>query len=287
MPPASPAGGDPLADLALADLARAPTLLTARVLLDQAGGALREELRRLERLIAHQSDLALSQLDRLIHRAQVGLRLLEGWRVVIAGRPNVGKSRLFNALVGFDRAIVDPAPGTTRDVVSFSTSLGGWPVELADTAGIRAAAGPIESIGIERSQREQGRADLIVLVLDRSLPPHPIDDEFIATRPAAILAGNKSDLPAAWNDDHPRLRSREIVMVSAATGDGLERLIAAVIHRLVPEAPPEGAGVPFRADQVDTLRQVRASLIDGDHEGAVRQLSRMVEGRESAQGPRS
>ena len=78
----------------------------------------------------------------------VGLRLVSGWRVVLAGRPNVGKSRLLNALAGYERAIVDPTPGTTRDVVTVRTALDGWPVELADTAGLRDAG-----------RRDRGRRD--------------------------------------------------------------------------------------------------------------------------------
>ena len=110
--------------------------------------------------------------------------------MVIAGRPNVGKSRLFNALVGFARAIVDPTAGTTRDVVSHKAAFKGWPVELADTAGLRESFDPLESIGIERSRREQQQADLVVLVLDRSVPLQPIDRELIVANPAAIAIRN-------------------------------------------------------------------------------------------------
>ena len=81
---------------------------------------------------------AIDELEILIKRSEVGLRLVSGWRVVLAGRPNVGKSRLLNALAGYDRAIVDPTPGTTRDVVTIRTALDGWSVELSDTAGLRA-----------------------------------------------------------------------------------------------------------------------------------------------------
>lgn len=128
---------DPFAHNALDDLARAPTVPTAEILLDQAEGVLCRELVLLGQSITDEPDRALAQIARLIGHARVGLRLLDGWRVVIAGRPNVGKSRLFNALVGYTRAIVDPTPGTTRDVVSVRAVFGGWPVNLADTAGLR------------------------------------------------------------------------------------------------------------------------------------------------------
>ncbi len=90
---------------------------------------------RLTGSVYDEPDRAVAEIEALVRHSHVGLRLLNGWRVVIAGRPNVGKSRLFNALAGFARAIVDPTPGTTRDVVSFKTSFAGWPIELVDTAG--------------------------------------------------------------------------------------------------------------------------------------------------------
>ena len=270
---------DPFAHDALDDLARAPTVATAEILLDQAHGALRGELVQLGDSIADEPDRALAQLERLIGRARVGLRLLDGWRVVIAGRPNVGKSRLFNALVGFARAIVDPTPGTTRDVVSVNAVFGGWPVNLADTAGLREAFDPVESIGVERSRREQEQSDLILLVLDRSLPLQPIDRELIETNSAALLAVNKSDLPPAWNVDDLSLQSRSIVTVSAETGDGLAALIEMISRMLIPEPPAHGEAVPFRIEQVNQLCQIRASLLSGDRAAAARQLLEMMQGR--------
>ena len=195
------ASGDLVAD-ALFDLARAPTLRTAEILLDQAHGASAGSSRGSSGRSTRNRRMALAGLEALAGRAAAGLRLLSGWKVVIAGRPNVGKSRLLNALAGFPRAIVDPAPGTTRDVVRFSTSFGGWPVELADTAGLRGTDDAVESLGIERSRREQQQADLVLLVLDRSEPLLAIDRELIAddrgrtpgrqqVGPASGLAGRR------------------------------------------------------------------------------------------------
>ena len=270
---------DPLAQDALDDLARAPTVTTAEILLDQAQGALRGELERLGHAIANEPDRAFGQIDKLIGRAPVGLRLLGGWRVVIAGLPNVGKSRLFNALVGFARAIVDPTPGTTRDVVSVKAVFGGWPVNLADTAGVRESFDPVESIGIERSRREQEQADLILLVLDRSVPLQSIDRELIASKFGAILAVNKCDLPAAWHVGDLSLQSRAIVTVSAETGDGLTALVEMIGQRLVPDPPAHGEAVPFRAEQVDQLREIRASLLSGDRAAGEHQLAQLMRGR--------
>jgi tRNA modification GTPase len=277
--PAAHFADDPFAEDALADLARSQTVATAEILLDQLHGALCGGLVRLKGWIAERPERALAELDVLIRRSEVGLRLVHGWRVAIAGRPNVGKSSIFNALVGFARAIVDPTPGTTRDVVSFTASFAGWPVELADTAGLRDASDHVENLGIERSRHEQQTADLVMLVLDRSQPLDPIDHELIATSPAPIVVGNKSDLPPAWHEGDHFAGSRAIVTVSAARGDGLDHLIEAIVGRLVPEPPPNGAAVPFRADQLDVLRQIKASVLAGDPRAALDQLRLMLEGR--------
>ena len=88
------------------------------------------------------------------------------WRVVIAGPPNVGKSSLINAMAGYERAIVSPLPGTTRDVVTLTTAIDGWPVQLADTAGLRASDDELESAGVKLAGAALAAADLVILVCD-------------------------------------------------------------------------------------------------------------------------
>ncbi len=89
---------------------------------------------------------------------------------MLAGRINVGKSSLLNALAGYARAIVHPAPGTTRDAVAITAAIDGWPVELCDTAGLRAAGDAVERAGIDRARERLAAADLVILVTDRSAP---------------------------------------------------------------------------------------------------------------------
>ncbi len=294
------------ADAALA-LAGSSTLRAAAILLDQAEGALDDELRAildladddaLERFLVErvapekgdrhrpstagasplfldrsdQSGTALTALDALIARAEVGCRLVTGWRVVLAGRPNVGKSRLLNALAGFDRAIVDPRAGTTRDVVTAATALGGWPVELADTAGLRPTADPIEAQGVALARAHQGAADLVLVVLDRSEPWADDDWSILQTHPGALVAANKSDLPGAWHE-----ADLGALPVSAERGDGIGTLVDALAARLVPEVPPPGSGVPFRSIQVRRLRAIRDRLAAGDCDRARRSLGRWLD----------
>ena len=258
---------------ALVDLSRAPTLRTAEILLEQAQGALDRELARVVAAISTDRPAALEILERLIASARVGLRLIRGWRVVISGRPNVGKSRLLNALAGYQRAIVDPTPGTTRDLVTLTTAFEGWPVELVDTAGLRTTDDAIERSGIDRAVRQTESADLVLKVLDRSEPLQLEDLELIDTPVPALLVANKADLPAAWSLADSRFSTMEILSISAEQGEGLDRLIAAMVARLVPSPPEAGSGVPFREGQVTRLQNALEALRAGSIERAIQELA--------------
>ncbi len=254
---------------ALMALAEAPTIRSAEVLLEQAEGAFEEELRRLDDALARHSDAATNHIDVLIERGRIGVRLRTGWRVVLAGRPNVGKSRLLNALAGFERAIVDATPGTTRDIVTVQTAIDGWPVELADTAGLRDTSDPIEVEGVARARARQHDADLIVLVLDRSEPLTTDDRALLSALPNALRVANKTDRPATWEGPLPGA----FITVSAAFGDGIEDLIAEIGRRLVPVAAPRpGEGVPFRTEHLRSLHRARRLAAGKRFEAARRAL---------------
>jgi tRNA modification GTPase len=171
-------------------------------------------------------DAMAGRVERLQATAPAGERLREGALVVLAGRPNAGKSSLFNVLLGADRALVTEIPGTTRDTIEAYTSLLGWPVRLADTAGLRESAEPIERLGIEVSRRYVGAADLVLLCVEsgRALTP---DERRLQGERAALLVRSKVDLvPAGDRGDE------EGVPVSAVTGEGLDLLALAIAGRL-------------------------------------------------------
>ncbi len=251
-------------------LASAPTARVAEILLDQAEGALDEELRR---IFAAEPGLALSRLDSLIERGMIGIRLVDGWRVVLAGRPNVGKSRLLNALAGYERAIVAPTPGTTRDVVTVLAAFEGWPVELADTAGLRSTLDPIEAEGVALARARQRGADLVVVVLDRSEPLDDLDRAVLLDYPEGLVVANKSDLPAAWDE-----ATLGALAVSAERGDGVEGLVEEVARRLVPDNLPIGSGVPFRPVHLRRLLAIRECYRSGRTERGRRSLARWTGG---------
>ena len=138
----------PIKAAACEALAGALTLRAASILLDQFHGALERAVEELRELVGQRRHPpAIGRLERLLAVAPCGLHLARPWRVALTGRANAGKSSLLNALVGFRRAIVHETPGTTRDVLTAATAIDGWPVEFADTAGLRPAATAVEADG--------------------------------------------------------------------------------------------------------------------------------------------
>ena len=157
----------------------------------------------------------------------------EGVSVVIAGRPNVGKSSLLNALLGSERAIVTDVPGTTRDILTEQLTLGGVRVCLSDTAGLREAGDAVEKIGVERAKRAQETADIVLIVLDGSAPLEPEDQRLLSSRDErCLIVRNKADLANA--EDAPC-----DVCVSARTGEGLDRLIQLIRERAGAQSLPD------------------------------------------------
>jgi tRNA modification GTPase len=259
---------DPIAAEARLALADARTERTAAILLDQLGGALGREIEAIRALLSGgKVDAARGRLATLLGRAELGRHLVRPWRAVLAGRPNVGKSSLINALLGYGRSIVHHVPGTTRDVLTATTAMDGWPVELADTAGLHEAGEAIEREGVARARQQLAAADLVVLVFDRSQPWSEEDTGLLAAWPSALVVHSKCDLPQAAGPRRP-----EGLRTSAMTGEGIGRLVLAMAGRLVPQPPPAGAAVPVTETQVQRLLAAREALDRGDADAAGKAL---------------
>ena len=172
---------------------------------------------------------------------KAGKLLREGLKVALVGRPNVGKSSLFNALLGHDRAIVTAIAGTTRDQIHEKLTINNIPISLIDTAGLRETSDTVESIGVERSRRTMADADLIIVMLDGSENLTVEDKEILESTDGLtkIIAINKIDLnlKSEIKSQIPNPKS-QIIMVSAKTGEGLDELQKAIIE-------------PFSAQEID------------------------------------
>ena len=253
-------GGNHTTVAALETLGAARSERTAAILLDQLTGALAGEVNRCIQLLDNeQVDEVNASICELLERASLGLHLSEPWRVVIAGAPNVGKSSLLNRIVGYDRSIVVDLPGTTRDVVATSTVIDGWPVLLADTAGLRTSNDEIEIQGVRLAEQQLSNADLVVLVFDASQSWSDEDSRHAERLPEAIFVHNKADLLPA--DALPQTSG---LMLSATTGDGVAQLIQNISHRLVPTPPRPGIAIPCEAAQVALLNQAKSAIAAGD-----------------------
>ena len=164
--------------------------------------------------------------------------IMDGVSVVLCGRPNVGKSSLMNAILGHERAIVTEIPGTTRDILTENIELQGIRVALTDTAGQRSTEDQVERLGVERARRAQQGADVILMVIDASVPLTEEDHAFLQDKDdRTILILNKIDIPcdeALMTDIH------EDVRVCARTGEGVDELIGLIRDKIGAFAPDEG-----------------------------------------------
>lgn len=213
-------------------------------------------------------------LDALLADGRRGRLIREGRLVVIAGRPNVGKSSLFNALVGSGRAIVTPVAGTTRDVLTETVDIYGVPITLVDTAGVREAIDEIEAEGVRRAHEAFQVAALTLVVLDASQPLTDEDTAILNTiREPRIIVANKSDLGSS--DVGQGLQTCRFIPVSSRTGDGLNELRHAIITTLA--GTDDLRDTPLVSNQrhlqcAATAREAVAGAIAAAEAGATEEL---------------
>ena len=300
-------------------LARCQTARLAAIATDQARGALVDwataEKTRL--LSADDAEQAIGGLrDRcrsLIRRARIGLHLARPFRVVLAGPPNVGKSSLINAIVGFERSITFDQAGTTRDVLRVDTVADGLPIELSDTAGLRSGRDTIEREGVRRARRAIRAADLVVWVTEpeawekggenwgRSVDPRtgptarqPLRRERFVVNQADRRPGRSGEFaenPHGPSDrqtrpgdrhtwrGHPGTRPGDRgtltrpLWVSALDGTGMEAFLRMIVDSLVPEFPPPGSAVPVTPRQCHRLIEIARSRSSSEALEALERLT--------------
>ncbi|MFZ0417111.1 MAG: tRNA uridine-5-carboxymethylaminomethyl(34) synthesis GTPase MnmE [Candidatus Sulfotelmatobacter sp.] len=291
---------------AVRDLIESQTLYQAKVAAQQLEGALSKRLqpikRKLVELIAAleagidfaEDDVSVmpdhailerisavrEPLDQLAASFAYGKIVHEGLTLAIVGRPNVGKSSLFNCLVERERAIVTATPGTTRDLVSETVAIGGIPIQLVDTAGVRQALDEAESIGIRKSMEALADADLVLIVLDASQPASVEDEELLrhAQNRPTILAGNKCDLAisgqwAVAGGQSSRVRT------SALTGEGIPELRSEILRHIGGESGGEIGGESGAQAETGFLTNIRHQRLVKDSLAALEAASIAVAGR--------
>jgi tRNA modification GTPase len=276
---------------AVHDLIEASTLHQARIAAQQLGGSLSRQItpikQQLIALIAALEagiDFAEDDIDLLptneitaqIKAIQAPLTALEqtftygrivrdGFTLAIVGRPNAGKSSIFNRLIQRDRAIVTATPGTTRDPITERVSIDGIPVELIDTAGLRDSSDEAESLGIAKSREAMAEADIVLLVLDATIPPHEEDEATIAsltTRPL-LIAINKHDLAPT-----PSLATKTAhtsIETSALTGTGIAELRHAILSLITVGNPNSETALLTNIRQQQAVAVSLATLTQAQH----------------------
>ncbi|MDO5581725.1 MAG: 50S ribosome-binding GTPase [Planctomycetia bacterium] len=260
---------------AIALLPFAPTAQTAAHLLRQSKNGLQKTL-------DHLSDLDAKELDDLLILSELGRHLREPFSLLLIGPVNAGKSSLINSLLGFDRVIVDPEAGTTRDAIAAETVLDGWPIRIMDTAGIRSTNDPIEREGIRKIRKFLIDADLILFLLDptvKGIDPFQTcrealiadsersEDLFANKKRLTVL--NKIDLPEElWDEDRKADREQRDHQLSLRTGEGRAELNDLLLDALLPAQyrnrpviEQAQMQIPFTERQIELIKQARKEKV--------------------------
>jgi tRNA modification GTPase len=223
-----------------------------------------------EALLSKQTEalgVLITRLRAIAARAAFGEHLAQPWQVVLAGPPNVGKSSLLNALLGYHRAIVSPLAGTTRDVVTAETAIEGLALRLADTAGLRETAEPLERSGIELTREQLVTADLTLWLVDLSIPETSSELTLPTnTRGPVLVVAHKCDRPAL------RPIPDGAVRASSLTGVGLPELLTAIHRALVPDEPEPECALTVSPEQTLRLKQLLEQVVHGDDRAALELL---------------
>jgi tRNA modification GTPase len=282
---------------AVADLIDAATPLQARLAFDQLEGTLTGRIQTIDatlfdlmaRLEASldfpdegyhfvapsqtASEIAnvVGTIEALLADAAKGRVIREGATVVIAGRPNTGKSSIFNRLSGFDRAIVTEVPGTTRDLVTETVDMEGIAISLVDTAGWRETGDVVEREGVERGVRARGVAELLLVVLDNSEPIGSDDERLLRQTQDSrrIVVLNKIDLV-----DRTEASSLPVAPlgISALTGEGFDRLRARIVEELTGDEPLRDAASVSNTRHIALLEECREVLEGARNAAAVERI---------------
>ncbi len=255
-------------------LAQCVTQRTAAIAMDQVRGVLADWthgwIRAMQAGFENDDSSGLARLRQeaqiILDRASIGFRLADPFRVVLVGPPNVGKSSLVNALVGFDRSVTFDQAGTTRDVLNVDTVIDGIPIRLSDTAGIRESDEAIEQEGVARARAAASQADLLLQVSapDGSLPlDAPSLGRFApgrfergsgpggASEPVTLQVFNKIDLLKSGQTTPP-----QAIATNALTGEGIPELLRAIADQLGRSLPQPGQPVPVNRRQSECLSEL-------------------------------
>ena len=246
----------------LVALSQATTNRTAEILLRQLTIVPQEIDSIGSEIRAGDFESACRRIESMLVWAEFGTGLTQPPTVVLCGQPNVGKSSLVNAIVGFQRAIVNEVAGTTRDVVSQLTAIAGWPIELRDTAGLRESENVIETIGVEKAHAEIEAADIRVCVFDLSRDWDQQDQELLDSIGPSLVVLNKSDMAEQSEIKNRLNKIPNSVATSVESGSGIESLIEQIGACLVPRLPEPDQAIPVSNGQVAALEAAVVDLND-------------------------
>ena len=212
------------------------------------------------KIAGQQIPAAVADIEHALSWADFGISLTAPRSVVFCGHPNVGKSSLVNAIAGFQRAIVNSQAGTTRDVLSQSTAIDGWPIELKDTAGLRVSEDRVEALGIEKAKQEIARSQIRCLVFSCEDNDLTVHRELLQSLNPQLVVFNKSDLVPNFQVPTELDFAGSVLVVSATDQAGLKSLVSQIADVLAPKLPADKDWFPVSTWQRDQLQSILHKL---------------------------